>query len=88
MNIDTTRPHFEDRNRQAELDARNTRLDRDRIISAALDALVDDAKRCALYPEVTANLNSWLIGSTGVLHTADVLSAIDDIKRSLSPLVR
>lgn len=77
-----------DRNHQAELDARNHRLDLDRVISAALDALLDDAKRCALYPETAANLNSWLIGSTGVQHSGDVLSIIDELKRQLSPLVR
>ena len=88
MNIDVTHPHFEDRNAQAELKARNERLDRDRVISAALDTLDEFARRHAINGGDVSARNAYLVGATGVLHTSDVLSIIDDVKRSLSPLVR
>lgn len=85
---DLTRPHFEDRNRKAEIDALNARTDRDRIIASALQALEDVGRKNALMSAELSNVNAYLCGYTGVLHTGDVLSLIDDIRRSLSPLVR
>ena len=72
----------------AEYDARNRRLDRDRIISAALDCLVDHARHHALDGQDSRQRDAYLVGYTGVTSTRDVLSLIDDIRNGLSPLTR
>jgi len=80
-----------DRNRAAELNAQTRRLDKDRLIFAALDEFERNAKTRGYL----RGYGSYLGGCAGIetRHTEDagnvyVLELLAEIRASLSPLVR
>ena len=79
---------IETRNMEAERIAREHRLDLDRVVSAALDILETHSRMAALYGNESAQRNAYLVGYTGVRSTTDVLSLIDELRRTLSPAIR
>jgi len=79
------------RNRTAELNAQTRRLDKDRLIFAALDEFERNAKTRGY----VRGVGSYLGGAAGIetRHTEDagnvyVLELLAEIRASLSPLVR
>ena len=67
-------------NRRAEDAARARRLDKDRIIAAGLDALCARAN--------SEDSEAFIVGYAGLTSTRDAYCLIDEIRATLSPLVR
>lgn len=77
--------------RCAEDEARNRRLDHDRLVSTALDVIIHWARtKCIIGTDGSSDraTNAYLTAASGIQSTTDALSLIDEIKRQLSPLVR
>jgi len=80
-----------DRNRAAELNAQTIRLDKDRLILAALDALEHNAylrvgpRGLGAYLAGAANIETRHLGDSGQTY---VLQLLTQLRLGVSPLVR